>query len=143
VTEADAFINTQQKDLPAEVKALTNGRGVDVVLDAVGGPVFEPALKSLGLDGRQVVITSVGKRRVEFDLMDFYRNRQRLLGVDTAKLTGAQIARIMAELRAGFEEGRLQPPAVKTWSLAQATTAYEAVAKGDTSAKHILLPHAP
>ncbi|QRK12671.1 zinc-binding alcohol dehydrogenase family protein [Archangium violaceum] len=140
--DADAFINTTHKDLPTEVKALTGGKGVDVVLDAVGGPVFEPALKSLGLDGRQVVITSVGGKRVEFDLTDFYHNRQRLLGVDTAKLSGAEIAKIMDGLRAGFEEGKLQPPTVKTWSLAQATEAYEAVAKGDASAKHVLLPHA-
>jgi NADPH2:quinone reductase len=37
---------------------------VDLVLDAVGGPMFEPALKSLRLGGRQVAITSVGRRRV-------------------------------------------------------------------------------
>lgn len=139
-SEADAFIDTRNKDLPAEVKALTDGKGADLVLDAVGGSMFEPSLKSLSLDGRQVAITSVGNRRVEFDLMDFYHNRQRLIGVDTAKLTGFEIARIMDELGAGFEEGHFKPSAVKTWSLDLAVEAYGAVDKGDMSAKHILLP---
>jgi NADPH:quinone reductase len=103
--------------------------------------MFEPSLKSLGLGGRQVVITSVGKSRVEFDLVDFYCNRHRLIGVDTAKLTGVQIVKIMHELWAGFEEGFFQPSAVKTWSLDQAVEAYVAVEKGDTSAKQNLLPN--
>lgn len=139
-SEVDAFINTRNQDLPAEVKTLTDGKGVDLVLDTVGGSLFEASLKSLGLDGRHVVITSVGNRRVEFDLVDFYHNRQRLIGVDTAKLTGIEIARIMDELRTGFEEGYFKPSPVKTWALEQAVEAYHAVGKGDTSAKHIILP---
>jgi NADPH2:quinone reductase len=95
-------------------------------------------MKSMGLDGRQVAITSVGSRRVEFDLMDFYHNRQRLIGVDTAKLTGVEIAAILNELRPGFESGALQPSPVKTWPLDDAVKAYEAV--GDASAKHVLNP---
>ena len=137
---ADLFINTRTKDLPAMVAALTDNNGVSLVLDGVGGPVFEPAMKSMGLDGRQVVITSVGSRRVELDLVDFYHNRQRLIGVDTAKLTGDEIAAILNELRPGFESGALKPSAVKTWPLDDAVKAYEAVAAGDASAKHILNP---
>jgi NADPH:quinone reductase-like Zn-dependent oxidoreductase len=122
------------------VKALTENKGVSLVLDAVGGPVFEPAVKSMGVAGRQVAITSVGSRRVEFDLVDFYHNRQRLIGVDTAKLTGEEIAAILNQLRPGFEIGALQSSPVKTWPLNDAVRAYEAVAAGDTSAKHILNP---
>ncbi|MBZ9844045.1 zinc-binding alcohol dehydrogenase family protein [Mesorhizobium sp. CA5] len=139
-SEADVFINTKTKDLPAMVAALTDNKGVNLVLDAVGGPVFEPAMKSMGLGGRQVAITSVGSRRVEFDLMDFYHNRQRLIGVDTAKLTGVEIAAILNALRLGFESGALRPSPVKTWPLNDVVKAYEAVAAGDASAKHILNP---
>jgi hypothetical protein len=66
--------------------------------------------------------------------------RQRLIGVDTAKLTEGEIAVILNELRAGFESGALKPSAVKTWPLDDAVKAYEAVAAGDISAKHILNP---
>ena len=106
----------------------------------MGGALFEPTLKSLGLDGRQVAITSVGSRRVEFDLTDFYHNRLRLIGVDTAKHTGVQIARIMDNLREGFNDGCLTPPAVKTWPLEDGVEAYLAVERGEASAKQILLP---
>jgi NADPH2:quinone reductase len=139
-SEADLSINTRDKDLAIEVKGLTGGKGVDLVLDAVGGPMFEPSLKSLRLGGRQLAITSVGNRRVEFDLVDFYHNLGRLIGVDTMKLTGPEIAKIMDGLRTGFEEGHLHSSIVKTWPLDLAVEAYVAVEKGDTSAKHILLP---
>jgi D-arabinose 1-dehydrogenase-like Zn-dependent alcohol dehydrogenase len=55
-SDADMFINAKGKHLPTEIQGLTDGKGVDLVLDAVGGPMFEPALKSLRLGGRQVVM---------------------------------------------------------------------------------------
>ena len=61
------------------------------MLDAVGGPMFEPSLKSLRYGGRQVAITSVGNGRVEFSLVDFYHNRLSLRGVDFMKLTGPRL----------------------------------------------------
>jgi len=139
-SEADVFVNTKSKDLPVEVKALTDGKGVDLVLDAVGGPMFEPSLKSLRLGGRQVAITSIGSGRVEFNLVDFYHDLLRLIGVDTMKLTGPEIAKIMNDLRAGFEYGHLRPSPVQTWTLDQGIDAYEAVEKGATSSKQVLLP---
>jgi NADPH:quinone reductase-like Zn-dependent oxidoreductase len=136
----DVFVNTKAKELPVEVKALTNGKGADLVFDAVGGPMFEPCLKSLRLGGRQVAITSIGNGRVEFSLVDFYHNLQRLIGVDTMKLTGPAIAKIMDELRAGFEGGYLRTSPVQGWSLDQAIDAYTAVEKGTGLSKHVFLP---
>jgi NADPH:quinone reductase-like Zn-dependent oxidoreductase len=138
---ADFFVNTKSKDLAAEVKAFTGGRGADLVVDAVGGVMFEPALRSLRTGGRQVAITSGGSGRVEFNLIEFYHQQLRLIGVDTLKLSGREIAAIMDELRGGFEKGELQPSPIKTWALGEAVDAYTAVAKGDSSHKHVLLPH--
>jgi NADPH:quinone reductase-like Zn-dependent oxidoreductase len=138
--DVDLFISSRDKVLDAEVKRLTHDRGVDLVLDAVGGPVFEPALKSLRIGGRQVVITSVGKRRVEFDLIDFYHDLKRLIGVDSMKFTGEDIARNLNRLRAGFEQGRLKPSSVHSWPIAQAAAAYELTERGGSPAKQILLP---
>jgi NADPH:quinone reductase len=136
----EAFVDTRAHDLVAEVKALTDGRGADVVLDVVGGPLFELALRSLALGGRQIVIASVGQRRVGLDLVDFYHQRQRLIGVDTAKLEGHELAAIMNALRVGFEEGRLEASPRKRWPLERAPEVYAAVANGDTSARHVLVP---
>jgi NADPH:quinone reductase-like Zn-dependent oxidoreductase len=136
---ADAFINTTNKNLAAEARALTGGKGVDLALDAVGGPMFEPTLKSLRIGGRQVAITSAGNRRVEFDLLDFYHNLSRLIGVDTMKLTGPHIAKIMDALRPAFEEGIFEPFPSRAWNIDQAVDAYAAVAKGGSSDKNVLL----
>jgi NADPH2:quinone reductase len=139
-SDVDVFVNTRAKELAVEVKALTNGKGADVVFDAVGGPMFETCLKSLRLGGRQVAITSIGNGRVEFSLVDFYHNLHRLIGVDTVKLTGPAIAKIMGKLRTGFEDGYLRPSPVQRWSLDQAIEAYTAVEKGTSLNKHVFLP---
>jgi NADPH2:quinone reductase len=138
-SDVDFFVNTRTKELPFEVKAVTNGKGADLVFDAVGGPMFETCLKSLRVGGRQVAITSIGNGRVEFSLVDFYHNLQRLMGVDTVKLTGPAIAKIMDKLRAGFEDGYLRASPVQRWSLDQAIEAYTAVEKGTSSNKHVFL----
>jgi NADPH:quinone reductase-like Zn-dependent oxidoreductase len=136
---ADQLIITTGKDLAAEVKSLTKGVGVDLVLDAVGGPMFEPAPNSLRHGGRQVVITSVGMRRVGLDLIDFYHEQRRLIGVDTMELTAAQIARIMDALREGFDQGHLKPSPTTTWPLSRAVEAYRTVETGHSSTTHVLL----
>ena len=71
---AVAVINTRTDDLRKRAFELTDGKGVDAVLDAVGGPMFEQALGCLRIGGRQVAITSTGDGRVSFDLVDFYHN---------------------------------------------------------------------
>jgi NADPH2:quinone reductase len=53
---ADETINYAKEDLRERLKALTGGRGVDVVYDPVGGPYTEPALRSMAWRGRYLVI---------------------------------------------------------------------------------------
>jgi NADPH:quinone reductase-like Zn-dependent oxidoreductase len=139
-SDVDDLINVKESDLAVEVRGLTGGRGADLALDAVGGPMFEPCLRSLRVGGRQVAIASLGSGRVEFNLVDFYHGLHRLIGVDTLKLTGPEIATMMDDLRAGFEDGHLKTSALRTWPLDHAIDAYEAVAKGDGPNKHVLLP---
>lgn len=110
------------------------------MVDAVGGPMFEPCLGSLALHGRQVALTSVGSRRVEFDLLDFYHNSSRLLGIDTMQLSGPAVADILNRLSGGFAMGRLSPPSVTSWPLTQAKDAYGAVGRGGTQTRQIVVP---
>jgi NADPH:quinone reductase len=139
--KADALVNTTTQRLDQAVRALTDGKGADLVLDAVGGSMFEPSLKSLRWGGRQIAITSGKDRRVSFDLVDFYHNRSQLIGVDSVKFTGPEIAAMMNQLRAGFEEGHLHGPAVSTWPMERAVEAYETVERG-TRTKQVLVPAA-
>lgn len=134
---ADAMIDTTQQDLAAEVQALTGSKGADLVLDVIGGALFEPCLHALRRGGRQVAISS-NPQVVNFNLVDFYHGLKRLVGVDTMGLGGADIVTLMDQMRAGFEEGVLQPPAIQTWSFDQAVDAYKMVAQGGASVKHVL-----
>jgi NADPH:quinone reductase len=138
-SECDTYINTRAQDLVSEVRSATSGKGVDLVYDTVGGHLFEPCLKSLRLGGRQVTIASVGERRVSFDLIDFYHNLTVLIGVDSLKLPGPQIAAIMDALKTGFECGALKPFPTRAWRLDAAVAAYTAVGQGAGPEKQVLV----
>ena len=132
-------IDTRAPDMPRAVRALTGGAGADLVLDTVGGALFEPSLLSLREGGRHIAIASNGTRRVSFDLIDFYHNKAHLMGVDSLKLSGPEIASVLDALRPGFESGDLRPFEVRTWPLARAVEAYGEAERGGP-VKQVLLP---
>jgi NADPH:quinone reductase-like Zn-dependent oxidoreductase len=138
VPGAAAIINTTTDDLRDRVFELTNGKGVEAVLDTVGGAMFESALRCLRIGGRQVAIASTGDRRVNFDLIDFYHNLSRLIGVDSMNFTPRDVAAIADELRLGFEAGALKPPPLQLVPLENAIEAYERLASGQAKTKQVL-----
>jgi hypothetical protein len=97
-----------------------------------GGPIFEPALKSLAHRGRQLEITSVGDRRVSFDLLDFYHNESRLFGVDTRHHDAIALQALLEALMPMFEQGAFKAPKIdRIIPLSEGRTAYEQVARGE------------
>jgi NADPH:quinone reductase len=138
IAGADAMIDTREADLAQEVHRLTDGRGATLVFDTVGGALFEPALKSLARGGRQIAIAS-SPQVVSFNLVDFYHEEKRLIGVDTMALTGEEIADVMDHLRELFDDGTLKTSTVHTWPFERAVEAYEAVAKREPPGKQVLL----
>jgi NADPH:quinone reductase len=133
-----SVINTKTEDLRERVFELTDGKGVNAVFNTVGGPLFEPALQSLAYGGRHVVIASPGNARVSFNLVDFYHNFSRLLGVDSYGLTPQQVAEIADELQAGFEAGALNPAPIEIVPFEKAVDAYSRVAAGHAKTKQVL-----
>ncbi len=119
------------EDLPAEVRAATDGKGADVVFDLVGGIMFRNAVDSLALRGRLVEIAATGRREVNFDLADFYHNESRLYGVDTLKYDLTASAAVLEALTPGFVAGDYRAaPITKTCGLGDAQEAYRKVAAG-------------
>ncbi|MGA6985662.1 MAG: zinc-binding alcohol dehydrogenase family protein [Terriglobales bacterium] len=135
---AESVVDTKSEDLRERVLKLTAGKGVDAVLDTVGGPMFEPALRSLGYGGRHVAISSRGDSRVTFNLVDFYHNFSRLLGVDSYGLTPQQVGEIAGKLRPGFETGILKLPEIEIVPFEKAVDAYSRMAAGQTKTKQVL-----
>jgi NADPH2:quinone reductase len=119
------------KDLPAEVRAATGGKGADVVFDLVGGVMFRSAADCLALRGRLVEIAATGQREVTFDLADFYHNESRLFGVDTLKRDLTASAEVLDALTPGFISGDYHAaPIAETCGLGEAQAAYRKVAAG-------------
>jgi len=138
----DAVIDTSGDDVAEATMAATDGKGANLALDAVGGPLFEPVLNSLAFGGRMVVITTpMPHRRVEFDLFDFYRKQLKLFGLLTAAVDSVGSAAVLKELAPGFEEGVLgAPPVAERYPLEEAATAYSRVGSGEAPGRVLLIP---
>jgi len=126
------------KSMVDEARQISGGKGANVAFDCVGGPLFEPSLRSLGQLGRQVNITSVGDRRVSFDLLDFYHRRLSLFGVDSRSYDTVASATILEQLKPGFESGAFKPiPIVKRFTLSDAVQALSQVNDGTLNGKAV------
>jgi NADPH:quinone reductase len=134
------WIGLDAGDLASSVFAATDGKGVNVVFDVVGGTMFEPCLRSLALRGRHIAIASNPESRVSFDLVDFYHRESRLFGVDSLKLSFEESAEILRGLTPGIEDGTFPAPSIKIRSFSDAVEAYRLVGDGKVKEKQILVP---
>jgi NADPH:quinone reductase-like Zn-dependent oxidoreductase len=137
----EVIIDTSREEVTDAVLTATGGRGANLVLDAVGGPLFEPALRSLGEKGRMVVITTIpDKHQVSFNLLDFYRRGLRLFGLMTSFLDAEGCAAVLRNLGPGFDDGALRAPAIaERYPLEQAGMAYARVASSEVAGRVLLV----
>jgi NADPH:quinone reductase len=136
----DDWIDLQTTDVATGARKITDGRGADVVFDLVGGAMFEKCLSALAWRGRQVAISSSPEPRVSFNLVDFYHNESRLIGVDSLKLSFDETAKILHQLTDGFESGLYPPPNLEIFSLEEGPRLYRDIAEGKIKAKAVLVP---
>jgi NADPH2:quinone reductase len=132
------WIKLESRPLPESVHELTGGKGADLILDVVGGPLFQPCLQSLAQRGRQIAISAAGSPLVTFNLVDFYHKDARLIGLDTLELTFSESAEILKAVLPGFKEGILSPPEVETVSLEGALSAYRSIDQGRSQKKFVI-----
>jgi NADPH2:quinone reductase len=140
---ADETIDYASEDLRERIKALTGGRGVDVVYDPVGGDFAEPALRSVGWRGRYLV--------VGFAAGDIPRLPSNLLLLKGSSLVGvfwgeflrrepALNAENMKLLFAWLRERRIHPLISKRYPLSQAPQALDALLARQAIGKLVVLP---
>jgi NADPH:quinone reductase len=86
-----------------------------------------------------VAISSSPEPRVSFNLMDFYHNEPRLLGVDSLKLSFEETAKILRRLTPGIEAGTFPPPAVEPFPLEEGLRVYRDIAESRSKIKPILV----
>jgi NADPH:quinone reductase-like Zn-dependent oxidoreductase len=136
-----ADLSSGPVSLSEQVRADTDGRGVDVVLDAVGGSLFEPSLRCLAIGGRQVAISSSPDPKVTFNLVDFYHNESHLIGLDSIQLSFQDTGRILKELLPYFESGHFAPLGdLVPVGFDGVLSAYRKLSEGRSRGKYVFVP---
>jgi putative PIG3 family NAD(P)H quinone oxidoreductase len=126
---ADAAINYREQDFVAEIAQLTNKKGVDLILDMVGGPYIEKNLKSLALEGRLVQIAFLQGSNAALDFLPIMIKRITFTGSTLRPRTVAQKAAIAQDLHKQvwplLESGDVKPVIHATFPLKDAKRAHE------------------
>jgi len=134
---ADAAINYREQEFADEVWTLTGKKGVNLILDMVGGPYIEKNIKSLALEGRLVQIAFLQDSKVAIDCMPIMMKRLTFTGSTLRPRSIAQKADIAQSLLKNvwplIEAGKVKPVIHATFPLAEAAKAHELM----ESSRHI------
>jgi NADPH2:quinone reductase len=138
---ADATINYASEDLRERVKSLTEGRGIDVVYDAVGGAYTEPAFRSLAWRGRLLVVGFAAGEIPKLPLNLALLKGAAVVGVfwgDFARREPEAFAESVRQLALWYAEGRLRPHVSQTLPLERAAEAIQLLASRKAKGKIVL-----
>lgn len=105
---ADAFINYQTQDITERVKALTGGKGADVILEPVGGAIYSQCEAALARFGRLVTFGQAGGQPAQVDTIRLMRRNAAVIGFWLSTLPPARIAEGMQALSDWIAEGKLR-----------------------------------
>jgi NADPH2:quinone reductase len=125
---AELAINYRTEDFEEVVKTATEGRGIDVILDMVGGDYLPREIKTLADDGRLVIIALLGGAKGQLDMSQILRRRLTVTGstlrprpVEFKAFIAQQLQERVWPLLAS---GKVKPVIYKTFPLAQAAQAH-------------------
>ena len=138
---ADATINYAAEDLRERIKAVTDGKGPDVVYDPVGGAYTEPALRSIAWRGRHLVVGFAAGEIPKIPLNLTLLKGCSIVGVfwgDFARREPARFAESIHQLGRWFAEGRLRPHVSATFPLERAADALRLMAARQVKGKVVL-----
>jgi NADPH2:quinone reductase len=140
---ADAGIDYAKEDLRERIKALTDGRGVDVVYDPVGGAYTEPAFRALGWRGRLLVVGFAAGDIPKLPLNLPLLKGASVVGVfwgDFARREPKGFSDSVRQLGRWYAEGRLRPHVSQTLPLSRAADALKLMAARQVKGKIVLTP---
>ena len=131
---AEQVIDLEQKDWPAEVRRITGKRGVDVVIEHIGGEVLGKAFQCLARGGVVVTCGATAGREVRFDLWPMFVKQQRLIG---------SYGRNRSDFGATLDwaaRGKLKPVIDKVYPLAEASEAFAQLRAREVLGKVVIEP---
>lgn len=116
---AEVAVDSSRADWPKEVRRITDRRGVDVVVEHIGGPVLNQCLDCLGRGGAIVTCGATAGREIQLNLWPFFVKQHRLIG--SYGRTHADMETTLAWVA----EGRLKPVIDSVFPLEKAGQAFE------------------
>jgi NADPH2:quinone reductase len=140
---ADDVINYAGDDLRDRIKALTGGRGVDVVVDPVGGALTEAALRSMAWRGRFLVVGFATGDIPKIPLNLVLLKGCAIVGVfwgDFLRREPEAFAASVAQIGQWWADGKIRPHVSATYPLARAAEAIEAMAARQAVGKLVVIP---
>src|SRR3954447_20067378 len=140
---AEGAINYKESDFVAEVKRLTGGRGVQVVLDMVGGPYLDRNLDVLAQEGRISIVATQGGRHGQLDIGKLMAKRARVIGSTMrvrSKEEKGKVARALLDAIWPSLPGKqwIKPVIDRTFPLRDARLAHERLEGGEHIGKIVL-----
>ena len=140
---ADETINYSTEDLRERIKTITEGRGVDVVYDAVGGAYTEPALRSTAWRGRLLVVGFAAGDIPKLALNLALLKERSIVGVywgDWTRRDPKGHARNMAELARWLADGTVRPAITERITLDQVPDALARMSRRELRGKVVVVP---
>ena len=138
---ADATINYASEDLRERIKALTDGRGPDVVYDAVGGPYTEPAFRSIAWRGRLLIVGFAAGEIPKLPLNLALLKGAAVVGVfwgDFGRREPKRFAESLKQISTWYEQGQLRPHVSEKFPLEKAADALKLMAARKVKGKVVL-----
>lgn len=140
---ADELINYATEDLKEKVKALTGGKGANVVYDPVGGPFTEAALRSIAWRGRLLVIGFANGEIPKIPINLTLLKGSSIVGVFWGDFARREPMNLMMDLKALFgllKDGKLKPHIAGTYPLARGGEAIRFLMDRKASGKIVITP---
>ena len=139
---ADHALNYRNYDWEERVKQLTEGKGVDLVLDMVAGPYMQKNMNALGRDGRYVIIAFLQGPKAELDMRQVLGKRLTITGSTLRPQPTAEKAAIAADLQSHvlpwLESGAVRPIIDTTFPLGDAAKAHALMESSQHMGKIVL-----
>lgn len=140
---ADRAIDYKTQDFAEVVLNVTEGAGVDVVIDFIGAPYFEQNVAALGMDGRLVLLAMMGGSRVEsFSLSKIFRKRIHIKASTLRNRSGTYKAALTDDFRQNVlpavVKGEIGPVIDRVYDWTEVESAHALMAKNQNTGKIVL-----
>jgi NADPH2:quinone reductase len=141
---ADLAVSTKDADWPDQVNKATDGKGVNLTVDMLSGPVVNQTMACTALLGRIVNIGRLAGMKAEFDFDLHARKRIDYIGVTFRTRTVEEVREILVKMRNDLwdavKAGKIKVPVDKTYPLAEARAGHEHMRANKHFGKILLIP---